>query len=256
MADAGSVSVEVRARLDTLERDLAMANRQLQQFHNDANKGFDTISSSTQKTDKTLQDLNKTLDTVQKSFDRLTESQKKTENAIDSISYKYGLLGVAASGAMKSSFSSPALEGEIAANAARVATITRAVTLYGAAVVAATTIAIGAWALARKAVEDASAAIQKASDQRVSVSFFVGMEKGAKDLKVSLDQVFAAFQRLDQISQKEVGGNALQHRIAQFQESGTLIGNTGLAELQAARTSEQKWNAVVNLIDQAMQKGE
>ena len=108
--------------------------------------------------------------------------------------------------------------------------------------------------LAKAKIQDYNAIADKAST--VSTDFYQRITKSAATAKLSVDDLTAAFAKLNESSGDKLGGSDLQNRIDELQKAGNLAGNTGVASLASANNTEEKFRAIVSLIDQAVQKGE
>jgi hypothetical protein len=90
----------------------------------------------------------------------------------------------------------------------------------------------------------------------VSSDFYQRIVKSAGVAKLSVEDLTSAFSTLNQATSDKLGGSELQNRIEELQKVGNLAGNTGVGSLASANGTEEKFRAIVSLIDQAMQKGE
>jgi hypothetical protein len=108
--------------------------------------------------------------------------------------------------------------------------------------------------LAKQKIADYNSIADKAST--VSTDFYQRIVKSAGTAKLSVDDLTSAFAKLNQATAEKLGGSDLQNRIDELQKVGNLAGNTGVGSLASANNTEEKFRAVVSLIDQAMQKGE
>jgi hypothetical protein len=108
--------------------------------------------------------------------------------------------------------------------------------------------------LAKQKIADYNAIADKAST--VSADFYQRIVKSAATAKLSVDDLTAAFHTLNAATAEKLGGSDLQNRIDELQKAGNLAGNTGVGSLASANGTEEKFRAIVGLIDQAMQKGE
>lgn len=108
--------------------------------------------------------------------------------------------------------------------------------------------------LAKRRIQEYSDIAAKAGT--VSTDFYQRISKGAAGAKLSVDDLSAAFAKLNDATTDKLGGSDLQNRLDELQKAGNLAGNTGLASLASANDTEEKFRAIVGLIEQAMQKGE
>jgi|APCry1669192522_1035417.scaffolds.fasta_scaffold01536_5 lambda family phage tail tape measure protein len=113
-----------------------------------------------------------------------------------------------------------------------------------------------AWELGGKKLDEYRQIAEKAAAVDLSSTFFQKLTKGAKDTKASVDDLTKALMNLQTSSADELGGSALQQRLAASVKAGNFKGNTGVAEFAAANTTEEKYKAITSLIHQAMQDGQ
>lgn len=97
---------------------------------------------------------------------------------------------------------------------------------------------------------------KQAASMDVSTDFAQRIIKGAEDAKLSVDDLLKSMQKLQDVSADKLGGSVLQNRLGELQGAGNFAGNTGIGQLGQANNTEEKFRAIVSLIDQAMQKGE
>jgi len=251
MIQAGSVSVDVRARLDSLDRDLAQAKSSLNSFSQSGVRDLGGFTGSTEDSTKAVKDLTKALTDMDATYQRVNSSIKESQPAVEASSKAWALLGVASTGAM-ASFASPQAVASAAAMAATVVTVARATTALGAA----TLVVVSAWTLAKAAVVNASKEIDAASKAQLDLPFFIGLQKAADSTKLSLDSVIDALHKVDELTTQRIGGDPLGNRIIQLSNMGYFQGNTGVTALSTAQTLEDKFKAVVTLMDQAIAAGQ
>jgi hypothetical protein len=108
--------------------------------------------------------------------------------------------------------------------------------------------------LAKQKIEDYNAIADKSVT--VSTDFYQRIVKSAGTAKLSVEDLSSAFAKLNEATSEKLGGSDLQNRIDELQKVGNLSGNTGVGALASANGTEEKFRAIVSLIDQAMQKGE
>jgi hypothetical protein len=108
--------------------------------------------------------------------------------------------------------------------------------------------------LAKQKIEDYNAIADKSVT--VSTDFYQRIVKSADVAKLSVEDLTSAFSKLNEATSETLGGSDLQKRIKELQKVGNLAGNTGVGSLASANGTEEKFRAIVSLIDQAMQKGE
>jgi len=108
--------------------------------------------------------------------------------------------------------------------------------------------------LAKQKIEDYNAIA--GNSVTVSTDFYQRIVKSAGVAKLSVEDLTSAFSKLNEATSEKLGGSDLQNRIEELQKVGNLAGNTGVGSLASANGTEEKFRAIVSLIDQAMQKGE
>lgn len=125
-----------------------------------------------------------------------------------------------------------------------------------------------AWELGGQKLQEWIDIANKAAKVDLTTDFFQRITKAATDTKLSVEDLTAAFTKLGQASQEHLaelgagqtqsgpGTSALQSRLDQLRKAGNFQGNSGVDQLAQASTTQAKFEAIVALIDQAMQKGE
>lgn len=113
-----------------------------------------------------------------------------------------------------------------------------------------------AWKLSGDQLAEYIGIADKASKLDLSTTFFQRISKSAADAKVPVDDLTAAFKKLQEATAPQLGGSAGMNRLTELTDAGNFKGNTGVGQLASANTTEEKFRAVVSLIDQAMEKGE
>ncbi|MEH2542809.1 hypothetical protein [Bradyrhizobium sp. AZCC 1699] len=110
--------------------------------------------------------------------------------------------------------------------------------------------------LAKAKIADFNAIADKANASGFSTDFYQRISKSAGSAKLSIDDATAALRNFNGASAEKLGGSDLQQRIDDSRKAGNFSDNSGLASLASATTTEEKFRAVVALINEAMQKGE
>jgi len=110
--------------------------------------------------------------------------------------------------------------------------------------------------LAKEKIEEFNETAEKAAKSGVSTDFFQRFVKGGESLKLTTDEATAALERFNRVAAAKLGGSELQQRINALSEAGNFGGNSGVGALGAANDNESRLKATVQLIDQALQKGE
>lgn len=96
----------------------------------------------------------------------------------------------------------------------------------------------------------------QAGSTNLSTDFYQRFTKNAPNAVLSIDQVTEALQNFNRASTERLGGSDIQQRIDELKKAGNFDGNTGAGTFASADTTESKLRAIVQLIDQAQQKGE
>ncbi|WP_315833893.1 hypothetical protein [Bradyrhizobium prioriisuperbiae] len=110
--------------------------------------------------------------------------------------------------------------------------------------------------LAKDKIEEFNDIASKAGEAGVSNDFFQRFVKGGEQLKLTVDEATEALNKFSSASQAALGGSRLQQRLDELVKAGNFSGNTGVAAFGASTDNQQKLQAMVSLIDQALQKGE
>ncbi|WP_316234671.1 hypothetical protein [Bradyrhizobium sp. SZCCHNR1020] len=113
-----------------------------------------------------------------------------------------------------------------------------------------------AWDLGNQKLAEYIDLSAKATSAGVSAEFYQRIAKAATDAKLPVDQLLQSISKLNETAADQLGGTAAQSRLQELVKAGNFQGNTGLAQLGNADTTEAKFRAIVSLIDQAMQKGQ
>lgn len=113
-----------------------------------------------------------------------------------------------------------------------------------------------AWELGGKKLEEYRQIAEKAAAVDLSTTYFQRITKAATDAKLPVDDLTTALKLLATVSTEKLGGSDLQNRVDASVKAGNFGGNTGVGQLASANTQEEKFRAIVSLIDQAMTKGE
>ncbi len=110
--------------------------------------------------------------------------------------------------------------------------------------------------LAKQKIEEFNETAERAGKANVTTDFFQRMTKSGEALKLTLDDVNAALDRFANKAQGRLGGSDLDKRIAELTEAGNFKGNAGVAAVGNALGTEAKLRATVDLITEALAKGE
>lgn len=96
----------------------------------------------------------------------------------------------------------------------------------------------------------------RATRMGVSADYYQTITAAANASKISNEALLATFDRLKDTTADTLGGSTGQNRVDQLTGAGNFKGNTGVEQLANANTAEEKYKAVVSLINQAMTAGE
>lgn len=113
-----------------------------------------------------------------------------------------------------------------------------------------------AWRLGGEEIERNRQIAEKAAAVALPTESLQRYSKAAEDTKLPIDALAASFKRLNEATADQLGGTAAQKRLEELVKAGNFQGNAGVSDLARASTTEEKFQAVVRLIDEAMQKGE
>jgi hypothetical protein len=106
-----------------------------------------------------------------------------------------------------------------------------------------------AWRSAGDQIENYNKLAKDAVAASVSTDFLQRITKGD-------DQAAEAMKKLATVTADKLGGSEFQVRLGELTKAGNFAGNTGIAAFGSATNTEEKFRAIVSLVDQAMQKGE
>lgn len=109
--------------------------------------------------------------------------------------------------------------------------------------------------LAKVKIAEFNNVADQAGKSGVSTDFFQRFTKSSNAV-LSIDQVTEALKRFNEATADKLGGSDVNQRVGQLTDAGNFSRNSGVGSLAQASTTEQKLRAVVQLIDEAMQKGE
>ena len=117
-------------------------------------------------------------------------------------------------------------------------------------------LAADAWRLGGDELDRHRKIAEDAAKVDLSTSYFQKLTKGAEAAKVPVDALSTAFANLQKSSAEQLGGSALQQRLDDLVKAGNFSGNSGVQEYAGANTTEQRYQAIVSLINQAMSAGQ
>lgn len=113
-----------------------------------------------------------------------------------------------------------------------------------------------AWRLGGEELERYRGIAESAAKVDLSTTYFQKLIKGAENAKVPVDALTAALTNLQKSSADQLGGSALESRLAASVKAGNFGGNSGVQDLAQANTTQQRFEAIVSLINQAMTAGQ
>ena len=90
----------------------------------------------------------------------------------------------------------------------------------------------------------------------VSTDFFQRQAAGAKDLGIEVTAATEALKKFNTADQAQLGGSSLQQRVDQLIKAGNFQGNPGVASLQLATSTAERYQAVVQLVTVAADQGQ
>lgn len=110
--------------------------------------------------------------------------------------------------------------------------------------------------LAKEKIEEFYKVTEKAGKAGVSTDLFQRMTKSGEALKLTVDEINGALDQFARKAQGRLGGSDLEQRIAELTTNGNFTGNAGVAAVGNALGNEAKLRATVDLITDALAKGE
>ena len=113
-----------------------------------------------------------------------------------------------------------------------------------------------AWRLGGEQLKKYVDLATSAAAANTTVEFFQRITQAATAAKLPVDTLMASLKTLNDTTAGKLGGSAAQLSTDALQTAGHFQGNTGVAQLQTANSLQEKLQAVANLYDQAVAKGE
>lgn len=113
-----------------------------------------------------------------------------------------------------------------------------------------------AWTLSGEELAKYVGLSKDAADLGLTPDYLQQIRKAAEDAKLPVDQLTDALKKMKEATGDQLGGTSAQNRLKDLLDVGNFKGNSGVGLLVSATTMEEKFHAIVTLIDQAMQKGE
>lgn len=117
-------------------------------------------------------------------------------------------------------------------------------------------LAADAWRLGGDELDRHRKIAEDAAKVDLSTGYFQRLNKGAEAAKAPVDALTTALGNLQKASAEQLGGSALQKRLDDLVKAGNFSGNSGVQQYAQANTTEQRYQAVVSLINQAMTAGQ
>ena len=117
-------------------------------------------------------------------------------------------------------------------------------------------LAADAWRLGGDELDRYRKIAEDAAKVDLTTTYFQKLTKGAENAKVPVDGLTAALTSLQKASADQLGGSALQNRLDASVKAGNFAGNSGVQQYAQANTTEQRYEAIVSLINQAMTAGQ
>jgi hypothetical protein len=113
-----------------------------------------------------------------------------------------------------------------------------------------------AWDLGGKKLDEYRGIAEKAAAVDLSTSYFQRITKAATDAKLPVETLTAALQKMQAATMEQLGGSTLDKRLNEHLKAGNFAGNSGVAAIGQANTTEDQFKAIIKLIDEAMAKGQ
>jgi hypothetical protein len=110
--------------------------------------------------------------------------------------------------------------------------------------------------LAKQKIEEFYQTAERAGKAGVSTDFFQRMTKSGEALKLTVDDINAAIDKFATKSQARLGGSELDKQVKELTDAGNFKGNSGVSAVNNAVGTEAKLRATVDLITEAIAKGE
>lgn len=113
-----------------------------------------------------------------------------------------------------------------------------------------------AWRLGGEKLAEYVAIAERAARSGVSTDFFQRIGKAAEAARLPVDDLTAALKKLNDSFAPKLGGNDAMNRLDALTKAGNFQGNSGVAAVKSANDPEERFNAVVKLIREAMDAGQ
>jgi hypothetical protein len=163
--------------------------------------------------------------------------------------------GITSAGVAMQAFS-PSLSGAAASILSRLAPALSFVLGPLLLVYHAVNLATEAWRLGGEELDRYRKVAEDAAKVDLSTTYFQKLTKGAENAKVPVDALTTALTTLQKTSADQLGGSTLQNRLDASVKAGNFSGNSGVQQYAQANTTQQRYEAIVSLINQAMTAGQ
>lgn len=110
--------------------------------------------------------------------------------------------------------------------------------------------------LAQEKISEFNKVAAQAGQANVSTDFFQRFVQGAQQIGLSVNDATEALDTFAQQSKDALGGSSLQQEISKLTQEGNFSGNTGVAAFGASTDTQSRLQAIVSLIDQALDSGQ
>jgi lambda family phage tail tape measure protein len=110
--------------------------------------------------------------------------------------------------------------------------------------------------LAKKRIAEFNDVADKANKSGFSTEFFQRITKSGGEARDKINELTEALKRFNDASAPKLGGSDLQRRIDELRKAGNLSGNSGVGALTLANNAEERFRAMITLINQMMNAGE
>lgn len=124
------------------------------------------------------------------------------------------------------------------------------------AVVAAFESMVSAFQVGAEKIESWSKLARDAFSAGVGTAFFQQMTKAADAFNVSASTTLEMLKKFEEASAPTLGGSSIEKRIDELTKAGNFEGNIGVEAFKGAKDTEERFRAIVTLVNEAIQKGE
>lgn len=113
-----------------------------------------------------------------------------------------------------------------------------------------------AWKSASEQIREYAELSRDAASVGVTPAYLQRLGLAFADAGGKISDATATLKKFAEAATPDLGGSAIEKRLAELTEAGNFKGNTGVSEFLNAASTEDRFRAIVSLIDQAMNKGE